>query len=543
MSNLCTDTGPEEKKYKREEIYRRDGREGFVLFSKVLSAGIGGVDAYPVRVEADVSEGLPQFLMVGYLASEVKEAGDRVRTALRNAGCPLPARRITVNLAPASVRKAGSRFDLAVAAAVLASMQKIPAESLGGLMIAGELSLSGQVLGIPGVLALAEAARAAGVKRCIVPSVNAREGALIQEVEVVGVSDLTELIELLRHPEKGVRTSVSPDSLLGRSEGNEAEDFSQIHGQKMVRRAAEVAAAGMHNFLMIGPPGSGKTMIARRIPGILPPLKLEESLKITKIYSVAGLLPPGEALITKRPFRAPHHTTTAEALAGGGRLPIPGEISLSSGGILFLDELPEFRRSALEILRQPLEEHRVCISRTAGTYVFPADFMLVAAMNPCACGYYPDRSRCTCAPRETARYLGRLSQPLLDRIDICMQAPRLSYRELQGEGENESSASIRRRVEEAHRIQKERFREAPARFNSRMSVRDTERFCCLGQREKQLLKEAFDRFSLSARAYHRLLRVARTIADLEQEERVREGHILEALGYRPYERSEWMKEV
>ncbi|MGI5999934.1 MAG: YifB family Mg chelatase-like AAA ATPase [Candidatus Merdisoma sp.] len=513
------------------------------MFSKVLSAGIGGVDAYPVRVEADVSEGLPQFLMVGYLASEVKEAGDRVRTALRNAGCPLPARRITVNLAPASVRKAGSRFDLAVAAAVLASMQKIPAESLGGLMIAGELSLSGQVLGIPGVLALAEAARAAGVKRCIVPSVNAREGALIQEVEVVGVSDLTELIELLRHPEKGVRTAVSPDSLLGRSEGNEAEDFSQIHGQKMVRRAAEVAAAGMHNFLMIGPPGSGKTMIARRIPGILPPLKLEESLKITKIYSVAGLLPPGEALITKRPFRAPHHTTTAEALAGGGRLPIPGEISLSSGGILFLDELPEFRRSALEILRQPLEEHRVCISRTAGTYVFPADFMLVAAMNPCACGYYPDRSRCTCAPRETARYLGRLSQPLLDRIDICMQAPRLSYGELQGEGENESSASIRRRVEEAHRIQKERFQGAPARFNSRMSVRDTERFCCLGQREKQLLKEAFDRFSLSARAYHRLLRVARTIADLEQEERVREGHILEALGYRPYERSEWLKEV
>ena len=307
------------------------------MFSKVMSAGIGGVDAYPVRVEADVSEGLPQFLMVGYLASEVKEAGDRVRTALKNAGCPLPPKRITVNLAPASVRKAGSRFDLAVAAAVLASMQKIPAESLDGLMIAGELSLSGQVLGIPGVLALTEAAREAGIRRCIVPKVNAREGALVREAEVVGVSDLAELMELLRHPEKGTRTEVDADGLLRKGLEAAQEDFSQIRGQKALRRAAEIAAAGMHNFLMIGPPGSGKTMIARRIPGILPGLTLEESLRITKIYSVAGLLPPEIPLLTRRPFRAPHHTTTAEALAGGGRLPLPGEISLSTGGILFLE--------------------------------------------------------------------------------------------------------------------------------------------------------------------------------------------------------------
>ncbi len=529
------------------------------MFSKVLSAGISGVDAYPVRVEADVSEGLPQFLMVGYLASEVKEAGDRVRTALKNTGYPLPARRITVNLAPAGVRKAGSRFDLAVAAAVLASMQKVPAENLKGLMIAGELSLSGQVLGIPGVLALAEAARAAGAGRCIVPAANAREGALIQEVEVIGVSDLAELIELLRHPKLGKRTVVDGSRLLEQGVQTLEEDFAQIRGQKAVKRAAEIAAAGMHNFLMIGPPGSGKTMVARRIPGILPSLSLRESLKITKIYSVAGLLPPEEPLVVRRPFRAPHHTTTAEALAGGGRLPLPGEISLSSGGILFLDELPEFRRPALEILRQPLEEHRVCVSRTAGTYVFPADFMLVAAMNPCACGYYPDRTRCSCAPREISRYLGRLSQPLLDRIDICMQVPKLSYEELQEDGSEESTeesgaesmaestaestAEIRKRVEKAHQIQKERFRGMAACFNSRLNVRDTEKFCRLGLAEKELLRQAFDRLSLSARAYHRLLRTARTIADLAGEEKVREEHILEALGYRPPERGEWLKEV
>lgn len=513
------------------------------MFSKVWSAGIGGVDAYPVRVEADVSDGLPQFLLVGYLASEVKEAGDRVRTALKNVGCPLPAKRITVNLAPASVRKAGTRFDLAVAAAVLASIQKIPAENLEGLMIAGELSLSGQVLGIPGVLALTEAAGEAGVKRCIVPAVNAREGALIQKTEVIGVSDLAELIELLRHPEKGIPAAADTGELLERHASEEKEDFSQIRGQKAIRRAAEIAAAGMHNLLMIGPPGSGKTMVARRIPGILPGMTLEESLKITKIYSVAGLLTPEAPLLTRRPFRAPHHTTTAEALAGGGRLPLPGEISLSTGGILFLDELPEFRRSALEILRQPLEEHRICISRTAGTYVFPADFMLVAAMNPCSCGCYPDRNHCSCSPREIARYLGRLSQPLLDRIDLCIQVPKLSYEELQKGEENENSAAIRKRVEEAHRIQKERFGGENACFNSRLGIRDTEYFCRLGIAEKKLLKQAFEKLSLSARAYHRLLRVSRTIADLAGEERVLEEHILEALGYRPLERSEWLRGV
>ena len=305
------------------------------MFCKVLSAAIGGVESYPVRVEADVSEGMPGFLMVGYLASEVREAADRVRTALRNTGYPLPTKRITVNLAPASIRKEGSRFDLAVAAAVLGAMEKIPAGNLDGLMIVGELSLSGQVLGVSGVLALVEKAKKLGLRRCIVPAVNAREGAVFRDMEVVGVSKLKELIEILQHPEQAGKTVVDVDALFSEQavESEGQEDFAQIYGQAEVKRAAEIAAAGMHNFLMIGPPGSGKTMIARRIPGILPRLSLEESLEITKIYSIAGQLPEQESLLLKRPFRSPHHTTTAEALAGGGRIPGPGEVSLSSKGV------------------------------------------------------------------------------------------------------------------------------------------------------------------------------------------------------------------
>ena len=525
-----------------KENREKDGREND-LFCKVLSAAIGGVEGYPVRVEADVSEGMPVFLMVGYLSSEVREAADRVRTALRNTGYPLPPKRITVNLAPASIRKEGSRFDLAVAAAVLGSMEKIPAKNLEGLMIVGELSLSGQVLGVSGVLALVETAKALGLHRCIVPAVNAREGAVFQDIEVVGVSKLEELIKILQHPEQAEKTVVDVEALFtGQEKRNVSqEDFAQIHGQAGVKRAAEIAAAGMHNFLMIGPPGSGKTMIARRIPGILPHLSLEESLEITKIYSIAGLLPERESLLLRRPFRSPHHTTTAEALAGGGRVPGPGEVSLSSKGILFLDELPEFRRTALEILRQPLEEKRICISRTAGTYTFPADFMLVAAMNPCSCGYYPDRNRCKCAQQDVARYLGKLSQPLLDRIDICVNVSPVSYEELQEQKEGESTAEIRARVERAHELQKERYRGLKVRFNAQLGAGDTETYCALGKKEKVLLGDAFDALNLSARAYHRIVRVARTIADLEGKEKIEEGHILEALGYRPPDRNLWMK--
>ena len=351
------------------------------MFSKVHSAALNGLEAYLVRVEADISDGMPQLLMVGYLSSEVREAGDRVRTALRNTGIVLPPKRITVNLAPAGIRKAGSRFDLPVAAAILAALEKIPGDSLKDIMLTGELSLSGQVLPVPGILALVEAARDGGIRRCIVPEQNVAEGAVLDEMEVIGVSSLAQLIELLRHPDQAVRVRVDTSRLLENQDYTGEGDFAQVNGQAVVRRAAEVAAAGMHNLLMIGPPGAGKTMIAKRMAGILPPVSLEEALEMTKIYSVAGLLPEHTSLLVGRPFRAPHHTVTPEALAGGGRVPSPGEISLSSGGILFLDEFPEFKRSALEILRQPLEERRVCISRTAGTYIFPAKCMLVAAMN------------------------------------------------------------------------------------------------------------------------------------------------------------------
>lgn len=501
------------------------------MFSTILSAAVLGIEAYPVEVEADISEGLPMFCMVGDLSPEVREAAERVRTALRNTGITFPARRVTINLSPAHIRKEGTRFDLPVAAALLTALGVIPPESVQGILMVGEIGLSGQVRPVNGVLQTVMLARDQKCRMCLVPEENVREGAAVHEMTVVGVANLEELLACLLEPEKAAKKA-EPASEWREGPSAYQEDFREINGQAGVRRAAEIAAAGMHNFLMIGSPGAGKTMIARRMPTILPRLTREESLEISRVYSACGLLLNGEGLAVNRPFRAPHHTVSANALAGGGRKILPGEISLATRGVLFLDELPEFSRNALEVLRQPLEEGQVTISRTDGKYVFPAHFQLVAAMNPCKCGYYPDRTRCRCLPGEVGRYLKRISRPLLDRIDICAETPRMEYRELSKAGDNESSAQIRSRVEAAQKIQSQRYEGMSWKFNSGLGAAAIRQFCPLGAEEQRLMEQAFEKLDLSARAYHRIIKVARTIADLEGEPRIREAHLLEAIGYR-----------
>ena len=399
-------------------------------FSTILSAAIDGLGVELVRVEADVSNGLPVFHMVGYLSSEVKEAGERVRTAIRNSGFDYPAKRTIVNLSPATLRKRGASFDLPIAVAIMVSLGQVSPEAAQGCLITGELGLDGRVRKVPGVLPIVMEGKQNGVTRFIVPGENKAEGSLVKGVEVIGAGSLKEVVSILSGewvPEKREESEITDDW------DETLPDFADIRGQENVKRAAEIAVAGGHNLLMIGPPGSGKSMTAKCIAGILPPPDMEESLEITKIYSVLGMLDEKSPLIRKRPFREVHHTATRAALIGGGLVPRPGEISLAHGGVLFLDELPEFRKSVIEVLRQPLEEKSVQISRTYGNYRFPADFMLVAAMNPCPCGCYPDMKKCTCTPAQIHMYLSRISRPFLDRIDLCVVARRVEYRHLADE--------------------------------------------------------------------------------------------------------------
>ena len=507
-------------------------------FSTILSAAIDGLGVELVRVEADVSNGLPVFHMVGYLSSEVKEAGERVRTAIRNSGFDYPAKRTIVNLSPATLRKRGASFDLPIAVAIMVSLGQVSPEAAQGCLITGELGLDGRVRKVPGVLPIVMEGKQNGVTRFIVPGENKAEGSLVKGVEVIGAGSLKEVVSILSGewvPEKQEESEITDgwDETL--------PDFADIRGQENVKRAAEIAVAGGHNLLMIGPPGSGKSMTAKCIAGILPPPDMEESLEITKIYSVLGMLDEKSPLIRKRPFREVHHTATRAALIGGGLVPRPGEISLAHGGVLFLDELPEFRKSVIEVLRQPLEEKSVQISRTYGNYRFPADFMLVAAMNPCPCGCYPDMKKCTCTPAQIHMYLSRISRPFLDRIDLCVEARRVEYRHLADERKGECSAVIRKRVCRAREIQIKRYTGTKMTTNSMLQGKDIQKYCTLGKKEHALMEQAFTVMGLTARAYHRIIKTARTIADLEGEERIRERHLKEALGYRAVDEKFWQR--
>ena len=510
------------------------------MLSKTFSSATYGIDAYLVEVETHVEKQVPGFIIVGLPDNAVKESRERVTSAIKNSAFEFPKKKITINLAPADIKKEGSAFDLPIAIGILSAIEETKTGMLGDSVLLGELSLDGLLRPIKGALSISVEAKKKGIKRIILPKDSANEAGIVDGIEVYGMESLLEVVQFLNGELEKEPVITDKEEIFSRVNQYQL-DFSDVKGQENVKRALEVAAAGGHNILMIGPPGSGKIMLAKRIPSILPPLTFNEALETTKIHSVAGILPKEKALITERPFRSPHHTVSDAALVGGGSFPRPGEVSFAHYGVLFLDELPEFKKNVLEVLRQPLEDSKVTVSRSKLSLEFPANFMLASAMNPCPCGYFTDPNKeCTCSPPVIQKYMAKISGPLLDRIDIHIEVPAVKYKELSSDNKSETSAEIRKRVIDARKIQLQRFSGMKNTYcNGDMATKEIRQFCRLDSASAELLKMAMTKLGLSARAYDRILKVSRTIADLEQSENILPAHISEAIQYRSLDRELW----